>query len=193
MIRSPAHLSYLKIQSLIALISVRDSKDHMASSTVSTCSFQNQQPPLNQQPPTSSSQSRQPPKKTRKRGIAALLDRTNEVCEQSCTRRPCKVNAQARVATMPTPTFQGRGDHALHVYIVCEIIQPRKRACKQVCITKCIWEAIAIQTMTIAMTELGLGVVPAADCWHSYWIFRPSCSMLGFCTLCHPCSIPSVT
>ena len=66
----------------------------MASSTASTGSFQNQQPP----------------KKTRKRGIAALLDRTNQ--EQSPAQRSCKETAQAKVASQLTPSFEERGDPA---------------------------------------------------------------------------------
>ena len=76
----------------------------MASSTASTGSFQNQQPP----------------KKTRKRGIAALLDRTNQ--EQSTAQRSCKETAQAKVASQLTPSFE-RGDPAKGSKAHAKIVQ----------------------------------------------------------------------
>ena len=63
----------------------------MASSTTSTGSFQNQQPSAgSQQPSIGTFQNQLPPKKTRKRGIAALLDKINQVCEQKPAQRLCK-------------------------------------------------------------------------------------------------------
>ena len=160
----------------------------MASSTASTGSFQNQQPSsLNQQPSTGSFQNQQPPKKTRKRGIAALLDRTNQVCEQSPAQRPCKETAQARVATQLTPSFEGRGDPAKGGKAHAKIVQHKdnqkstlysvftknkalfnqgKEFVSKYVSRNVSWEvqkAIAIQTMTTAMTELGMGVVQAAN------------------------------
>ena len=85
----------------------------MANSTTSTGSFLNQQPSFrNQQPSTGSFQNQQPPKKTRKRGIVALLDTTNQVSEQNPAHRLCKETARTRVATQLTPSFEERGDPA---------------------------------------------------------------------------------
>ena len=153
----------------------------MASSTTSTGSFQNQQPS------TGSFQNQQPPKKTRKRGIAALLDRTNQVCEQSPAQRPCKETAQARVATQLTPSFEGRGDPAKGGKAHAKIVQHKdnqkstlysvftknkalfnqgKEFVSKYVSRNVSWEvqkAIAIQTMNTAMTELGMRVVQAAN------------------------------
>ena len=163
------------------------------------CEFQRPWPVLlyqqpssgNQQPSTGSFQNQQPPKKTRKRGIAALLDKTNQICEQSSAQRLCKETARARVATQVTPfiLFEERGDPAKGGKAHAKIVQ-RKDNQESACtlysvftknktlfnqgkefVSKYVsrnisWEvqkAIAIQTMTTAMTELGVGVVQAAN------------------------------
>ena len=74
-------------------------------------------------PSTGSFQNQQPPKKTRKRGIAALLDRTNETCEESQTQRPCKQTSQAIVSTLLTPTFEVRGDPVKGGKAHAEVVQ----------------------------------------------------------------------
>ena len=142
----------------------------MASSTASTGSFQNQQPP----------------KKTRKHGIAALLDRTNQ--EQSPAQRSCKETARAKVASQLTPSFEERGDPAKGGKDHAKIVQHKddkesslfrvftnnrvlfnqgKEFVNKYVSRNVSWElqkAIAIQTMTTtAMTELGIGVVQAAN------------------------------
>ena len=142
----------------------------MASSTASTGSFQNQQPA----------------KKTRKRGIAALLDRTNQVCEQSPAQRPCKDTACARVATQLTPSFEERGDPAKGGKAHAKIVKPKehqdtlytvftkkrslfnqgRESVSKYVSRNVSWEvqkAIAVHAMTTAMTELGMGVVQAAS------------------------------
>ena len=172
---------------IVSCVHLRVAKT-MASSTASTGSFQNQQPSSgNQQPSTSSFQNQQPPKKTRKRGIAALMDKTNQVCEQSHPQRLCKENARARVATQLTPSFEERGDPAkggkAHAKIVqCKdsqegtlysvftknkaLFNQGKEFVSKYVSRNISWEvqkAIAIQTMTTAMTELRMGVVQAAN------------------------------
>ena len=107
----------------------------MASSTASTGSFQNQQPSAgNQQPSTGSFQNQQPPKKTRKRGVAAVLDKTNQVCEQNPAQRLCKETARARVTSQLTPLFNERraptkGGKAHAKIVQCKPRDSQESAC----------------------------------------------------------------
>ena len=112
----------------------------MASSTASTGSFQNQQPSAgSQQPSIGSFQNQLPPKKTRKRGIAALLDKTNQVCEQKPAQRLCKENARARVSSQLTPLFDERGAPTkggkAHAKVVqCKPQDSQESACTLLCV-----------------------------------------------------------
>ena len=74
----------------------------------STCSSQSQLLDSLWSQETGSFQN-QPPRRQRKRGIAALLDITNSEVA-SLPQRACKDAARSRVAASVAPTFESRGD-----------------------------------------------------------------------------------
>lgn len=77
----------------------------------------------------------------RKHGIAALLDKTNQVCEQNPAQRLCKETARARVTAQLTPLFDERGaptkGSKAHAKIVqCKPRDSQESACTLYVFTK---------------------------------------------------------
>ena len=157
------------------------------SSSSSTGSSQNQ-PSISSQGQEAGSFQNQPPKRSRKRGIAALLaDVTNQ--PESCNQRLCKEESISKVSAAILPDFQPRGDAEKGGMVRAKVL---KRQASQSDDTRTLysiytkdrelfdkgqeyisnfvsknvsWEvqkALAIQIMTSAMTELGKGIVDAA-------------------------------
>ena len=75
----------------------------------STCSSQSQLLDSLRSQETGSFQNQLPPRRQRKRGIAALLDITNSEVA-SLPQRACKDATRSRVAASIAPTFESRGD-----------------------------------------------------------------------------------
>ena len=150
----------------------------------STCSSQSQLLDSLRSQETGSFQN-QPPRRQRKRGIAALLDITNSEAA-SLPQRACKDATRSRVAASIAPTFESRGDPKKAVKVKASIQKQASQSDDtlyriytnnkelftkgQQCINNYVarnvsWEiqkALAIQMMTAAMTELDKGIVEAS-------------------------------
>ena len=157
------------------------------SSSSSTGSSQNQ-PSISSQGQEAGSFQNQPPKRSRKRGIAALLaDVTNQ--PESCNQRLCKEESISKVSAAIVPDFQPRGDAEKGGMVRAKVLKRPASQSDDTCALYSIytkdrelfdkgqeyisnfvsknvsWEvqkALAIQIMTSAMTELGKGIVDAA-------------------------------
>ena len=130
----------------------------------------------------------QPPKRTRKRGIAALLgDSTNlPATSEDLERRACKEIAETKIAVSSAPQHDQRGDSKKGVRTkqhmqagsacdddtLCRIFKNNRELfnngqekIKNFVSKSVSWEvqkAMAIQIMTEAMTELDMGIIEAA-------------------------------